>query len=725
MAAFEEMGVLPEISKAVEEMGWNLPTDVQAEAIPLILGGGDVLMAAETGSGKTGAFCLPIAQIVWETLRDEREPKKGHAHSAAVRPWVLSSKDRSENLAVTPDGLRCQSREQKVWQGSRATTGVYGSGRYYFEATVMDEGLCRVGWSTEAAKLDLGTDMYGFGFGGTGKKSNNSQFDNYGTAFGKNDIIGCWIDFDNLTIGFSKNGEDFGVAFKISGHIVKSSTFFPAVVLKNAEMSFNFGTSPLKHLKSGFTPASQAKSCRDNSNESGVVKLAKRQNHEPLALVLEPSRELAEQTKRQLELFTKKLASPSISTVLVVGGYSPKAQLDEINCGVDILVATPGRLEDFIMNGQVGLSHCRFFVLDEADGLLKQGQARNLDNMHTQIPKMTSDGRRLQMIVCSATLHDFDVKKLADRLMHFPTWVDLKGEDSVPDTVHHVVVKVDPKTDQSWQNSGPHITTDGVHYAKNNNEDEIWSERVKTLKGLYCVNAIESLKMNRAIIFCRTKLDCDNLENYLNLRGKKAPSDNLSKAPPFSCVCLHSDRNAEERNSNLQAFKDEKVRFLICTDVAARGIDIRGLPFMINMTLPDDKTNYVHRIGRVGRAERMGLAVSLVATCREKVWFHGQWCKKRGKNCYDTNKCCIWQDEMQYLGDIEDHLKLTIPQVDKEMNVPMNEFDGKVTYGEKRVNKGTGYKDHVAMMAPAVQELAYLERQAQIMFLNSHKVKAK
>jgi len=110
-------------------------------------------MAAETGSGKTGAFCLPIAQIVWETLNEERNPKKKSAPSAAVRRWVLSSKDRTDSPAVTPDGLRCQSREQRAWHGCRATTGVAGKGKFYFEALVMDEGLCRVGWSTESASL--------------------------------------------------------------------------------------------------------------------------------------------------------------------------------------------------------------------------------------------------------------------------------------------------------------------------------------------------------------------------------------------------------------------------------------------------------------------------------------------------------------------------------------------------------------------------------------------
>lgn len=154
-------------------------------------------------------------------------------------------------------------------------------------------------------------------------------------------------------------------------------------------------------------------------------------------------------------------------------------------------------------------------------------------------------------------------------------------------------------------------------------------------------------------------------------------------ASPYSCVCLHGDRKPAERKDNLEAFKKGKVKFLICTDVAARGIDINGLPFskflktlplpvctkflfifvaetlflpilslVINVTLPDDKSNYVHRIGRVGRAERMGLAVSLVSSVPEKVWFHGEWCPSRGRNCSNSRLtaeggCCIWYNEPQ------------------------------------------------------------------------------
>lgn len=169
-------------------------------------------------------------------------------------------------------------------------------------------------------------------------------------------------------------------------------------------------------------------------------------------------------------------------------------------------------------------------------------------------------------------------------------------------------------------------------------------------------------------------------------------------------------------------FKAKRVKFLICTDVAARGLDIKGLPFMINVTLPDDKSNYLHRIGRVGRAERMGLAISLVAQMPEKVWYHGQWCKSRGKNCYNTRLtdkggCCIYYNEPQLLCEIEEHLGVTISQIENNMKVKADEFDGKVTYGQKRKELGPTYAGHASQLAPTLAELAKLEKEAQLVFL--------
>ncbi|WAR11389.1 DDX1-like protein, partial [Mya arenaria] len=472
-------------------------------------------------------------------------------------------------------------------------------------------------------------------------------------AFGINDTIGCYLDLQKDEIKWSKNGIDFGKAYDIPGHM-RNEKFFAAVVLKNAEMSFNFGTTPFKfNPPQGFTALFKAP--KDSTVESkiagGGAATAKPAPNAPQAIIIEPSRELAEQTLTQIQKFKTHLENPVPRELLIV----------------DIVCGTPGRLEDLISTGKLLLSACRFFVLDEADGLLSQGYGDLINRLHAQIPKVTNDGKRLQMVVCSATLHSFDVKKMAERLMYFPTWIDLKGQDSVPETV----CMVDPLKDTRWKDLRQHVETDGVHsedkIQPHGTTQETYSEAVKILKGEYTVKAIEEHNMDRALIFCRTKIDCDNMEKYLRQRGQGK----------FSCVCLHGDRKPQERKDNLQKFKDGKVKFLICTDVAARGIDVSGVPFVINVTLPDEKQNYIHRIGRVGRAERMGLAFSLVAAVKEKVWYHSN-CTNRGRGCYNTKLtdrggCCIWYNEPQLLSDVEEHLDITIDKVEPEMKVPINE----------------------------------------------------
>ena len=122
-------------------------------------------MAAETGSGKTGAFCLPVLQITWESLKDLQDKKKGSGTASTSSSasnnddsgWRMSVLDRGPAIAISPDGLQAQSRHQKEWHGCRANNGVSNRGMYYYEAIVTDEGLCRIGFSTGSASLDLGT----------------------------------------------------------------------------------------------------------------------------------------------------------------------------------------------------------------------------------------------------------------------------------------------------------------------------------------------------------------------------------------------------------------------------------------------------------------------------------------------------------------------------------------------------------------------------------------
>jgi len=172
----------------------------------------------------------------------------------------------------------------------------------------------------------------------------------------------------------------------------------------------------------------------------------------------------------------------------------------------------------------------------------------------------------------------------------------------------------------------------------------------------------------------------------------------------------------------LQKFREGKIQCLICTDVAARGLDVRGVPYVINVTLPptEEKNNYVHRIGRVGRAERMGLAISFVSTVPEKVWYHQ--CKSRGGNCQNTelttrNGCAKWYNESGYLADIEDHLGITINLVGLDLAVPTDEYDGKVVYGTKKANQGGPNLSHAIELTGDVQVLNNMERAVQMSYL--------
>jgi ATP-dependent RNA helicase DDX1 len=706
---------MPELIKAVEDMGWELPRDIQAEAIPLILGGGDVLAAAETGSGKTGAFALPIVQVVHETLRGLAEGKIQQNNTVA--DWKLSPDDRDAAFAIDESGLVCQARLEKAWAGGRTSVGVQ-KGKYYYEIAVADEGLCRVGWATSAANLDLGKDKQGFGFGGTGKKANGNAFENYGKAYGKGDVIGCFIDMDNASIHFSVNGTEFPNAYEIPPSLTNRS-FFPAVCLKNAQVEFNFGAKPFKFQPNGFNGLMSAP--QSDTSTGSAVKATKGRN--PLALVLEPSRELAEQTHTAFVQFSKYLNGPAVDCGLLAGGGNNSAQLHQLSEGVDIVTGTLGRLEALINGDQLNLSDIRFFVLDEADHLISEKDSFNsIKKIFGKIPKSS---KPLQVLMFSATLHDPLIKDMADIICKFPQWVDLKGKDTVPETVDHAVVIADPVSDKLWQGTGKRIQTDGIHSKDNIDRQNpsanpaSLSEATKILKAELLRKIIDTHKMDSALIFVRTKLDADHVERYLlNIDAVPGAQGKAIVEKAYSCVVLHSDRSQTARRANLAKFKNGEARFLICTDVAARGIDIKELPYVINYTLPDKPTQYIHRIGRVGRADAIGLAISIVAKEKEKVWYHQ--CKDRGQNCNNTKLvedggCALWYDEPQYLQDIEKLLGHPVTRLNEHFQMPEDQ-KGR-NYGQKKDGGNDAVtKAHLEFLRPIVAELAELEDKAQLSY---------
>jgi ATP-dependent RNA helicase DDX1 len=218
-------------------------------------------------------------------------------------------------------------------------------------------GLCRCGWSTVGASHDLGTDKQGFGFGGTGKKSHARQFDTFGEPYGKNDVLGCCVDLDTNQISYTRNGVDLGVAFTIQKQL-HGQAFYAATTLKNAELQFNFGDTPFKHPPTGvyaeFTGLAHAKP--DERAVKAAASAASGKGRTPMAVIIEPSRELAEQTFAQIELFRKNLPSPGVQAVALIGGGDTKEQIRQLQAGTDIVVGTPGRISDFLSTGKLDVS---------------------------------------------------------------------------------------------------------------------------------------------------------------------------------------------------------------------------------------------------------------------------------------------------------------------------------------------------------------------------------
>jgi ATP-dependent RNA helicase DDX1 len=750
-AAFAELGLMPELIQAIDDMGWVFPTPVQSEAIPLILGGGDVCVAAPTGSGKTGAFCLPTLQIVHETLNytSAADQSRSGASSNPDR-WKMSALDRAPHLILDASGLLCASTELHQWSGGRAAFGMLPSarGKWYYEVQVLGDGLCRVGWSAACSTLALGEDDLSYGFGGTAKKSHCGKFESYGGAFGKNDVVGVALDWENGEIWFSKNGEPLGRAFSINRKTLGDRALYPHVYLKNSQVRVIF--SDTSYLPgAGFREVGSAgPQERTTPEREGAVDLqgTHRPSNAPLMLILEPTRELALQVHQELHRFSRFLdedqtsSSEKVQCVLFTGGSASQNEaLGAPQSRIDIATCTPGRLFDAIRTKQLDVRAVRFLALDEVDGLLTMGCGSQIMQLLGMIPRQ---GRRhrLQIIMFSATVNAPRVRQLSDRIQEHATWVDVRGPETVPSTVDHLVVRIDPGTAlqlvQEEEGIAPAPAaslpaTDAVHVGVDYRDAETasLSQRIKLAKPILCLRLLEVFQMDQVMIFCRTQLDCDLLQQFLEqhaaIRGATAT--------------LHAGLADQQRRQHFTAFKEGQVRILICTDVAARGIDISGLPFLISMTLPDEVENYLHRIGRVGRADRLGLAISLVSTVPERVWFHSS-CRKRAKGkCQNRaltteGGCTIWYDESEILRRLEAQLgEANMPEI-LDVNQVLQAKDpaalqayvrGLAQYGRKRGEIGAACVNtvdpeleqrlhHTQQVARRVQEL---EKNVQWRFL--------
>ena len=293
------------------------------------------------------------------------------------------------------------------------------------------------------------------------------------------------------------------------------------------------------------------------------------------ALILTPTRELAAQVEESVRVYGKYMP---LTSMVMFGGVGMQPQIDKLRRGVDILVATPGRLLDHHGQRTLDLSHVEIFVLDEADRMLDMGFIHDIKKVLAIVPA------KKQSLLFSATFSD-EIKNLADRLLNQPALIEVARRNS---TVEAIVQKVHP----------------------------VGRERKKEL----LAHLIKKGNWHQVLVFMRMKHGCNRLAEYLNDNG-------------ITAMPIHGNKSQTARTKALADFKKGALQVLVATDIAARGIDIDMLPHVVNFELPNVPEDYVHRIGRTGRAGATGEAISLA---------------------------CV--DEDIFLRDIEKLIKRSIPR---------------------------------------------------------------
>lgn len=294
-----------------------------------------------------------------------------------------------------------------------------------------------------------------------------------------------------------------------------------------------------------------------------LMNLKYAQGNDPRAVILSPTRELAMQIEENIRLFSNYL---DLRTVLLYGGLGPKTQKEQLAKGCDIIVATPGRFLELYLEGEIHLKGIKFLVLDEADKMMDMGFISKIHRILEIMP------RKRQNLLFSATMSEL-VRKIAGDFLEFPTVIEVTEQATPAKTVNQSLYHV------------PNLKTKLnllQHFFK---DDEAFS---------------------RVIVFCKTKAVADNIFSYLE---RKYGSDDVR--------VIHANKGQNTRINSINAFKEGTVRILVATDVAARGLDVSQVSHVINFDVPIVIEDYVHRIGRTGRAFNTGDAITFCNPAEE------------------------------------------------------------------------------------------------------------
>lgn len=289
-----------------------------------------------------------------------------------------------------------------------------------------------------------------------------------------------------------------------------------------------------------------------------IHKISSQNNSGPQVLIIAPTRELV----LQIEVIFKQFATKKLSCVSLIGGANIRKQTDSLKRGVNVIIATPGRLMDHLERGNIETSKIEILVLDEADRMLDMGFLPSIRKILPQLPESK------QTLLFSATIST-PVKTLAYSIMNTPEIVDVSNQNKTAVTIEQGIYTV-----------------------------------IAASKTALLLYLLETSNFTRTIIFARTKRSAEQLAHIMNARQLKANR-------------IHADRSQSQRETALREFRDGETKILVATDIVSRGIDIDSITHVINYDVPDVPEDYVHRIGRTGRAGNEGKAITLVSPIEE------------------------------------------------------------------------------------------------------------
>ena len=497
--SFAELGLDEHILRGIDALGFTTPTPVQEQAIPLVLAGRDVIASAQTGTGKTAAFALPILQLI--------EP---YSHAA-----------RAEQARLADDADAARARETQADaqapQDSVPAEDAPDAGDAYDGPDVLADDAPD-GSASVSAKVDADGNI----------RPARRPRRRHHKAAAKPEAA-------------PQDG-----ARDEDGTRAADAAKPKAVAKRSGKSSAGRKADGKKRRRSRKRGRKSDASLAPNPNAHPFG---------PFALVVTPTRELAQQIEDVVSVVCEQTGQ---TAVVVMGGTKLDRQIRRLEAGCDLLVATPGRLLDLMEHGHLSLADVKVFVLDEADRMLDMGFWPSVRRIVAALP------RERQTLLFSATIPP-SIKGTVDTMLKDPATVEIARVGQTADTVEEHLCPV----------------TQG--------------QKLQLLEAL-----LKRYTPERVLVFCRTKTRVDEVAQMLRRGG-------------FKCDLMHSGRNQSERERALRRFRSAEVQVLVATDVMSRGIDISGIDAVVNFDVPMDPEDYVHRIGRTGRAGHEGLAFTFVA----------------------------------------------------------------------------------------------------------------